>query len=63
MNIFRKYPKKITFSKALEVLTQCLHLAEEPPSICACIWILGEYAEKIENCIQKVQQYVDEFEL
>jgi len=35
-----------------------LKLAEEPAAISAAIWILGEYGEKIDNCANKIENYV-----
>lgn len=58
MNIYRKYPKKVSQSKSLEVLANYLKLAEEPAAISAAIWILGEYGEKIDNCPKLIEDYV-----
>lgn len=57
--IFRKYPKK--FESLLKDICAQMKRISEPESKAAFIWMLGEFAEKIENVEDMLQYFVDSF--
>ena len=57
--IFRKYPKK--FEALIKDICSQIKRIDEPESKSAVIWIIGEYAEKIENAQELLQFFIDSF--
>lgn len=58
-DIFRKFPNK--FESLIKDLCQKLLEYIEPESKCAIIWIIGEYAEKIEEAEKLVDSFAETF--
>jgi len=54
-DIFRKYPSR--YEQVLSALCDSLEVLDEPEAKASMIWILGEYAERIDN----VESLLDEF--
>jgi len=54
-DIFRKYPSR--YEQVLSALCDSLEALDEPEAKSSMIWILGEYAERIDN----VDELLDEF--
>eukprot|EP00928_Gymnodinium_smaydae_P070777 TRINITY_DN54548_c0_g1_i1.p1 TRINITY_DN54548_c0_g1~~TRINITY_DN54548_c0_g1_i1.p1 ORF type:complete len:917 (-),score=185.79 TRINITY_DN54548_c0_g1_i1:76-2430(-) len=54
-DIFRKYPSR--YEQVLQALCESLEVLDEPEAKASMIWILGEYAERIDN----VEGLMDEF--
>jgi hypothetical protein len=46
-DIFRKYPNK--YESVISTLCENLESLEEPEAKAALIWIIGQYAERIDN--------------
>ena len=46
-NIFRKYPNR--YESIISILCQNLDSLDEPEAKAAMIWVIGEYADRIEN--------------
>lgn len=57
--IFRKYPKK--FDTLIKDICAQMKRIDEPESKSAFIWILGEYAEKIDGVEQMLAHYIESF--
>lgn len=57
-DILRKYRR---FEGALPVLCGSIEEIDEPESQAAMVWILGEYAERIDNVGEILKGYVDSF--
>ena len=57
--IFRKYPKK--FEGLIKDICTHMKRIDEPESKSAFIWILGEFAEKIDNVEDMLQYFVESF--
>jgi len=57
--ILRKYPKK--HDTLLKDICAQIKRIDEPESKAAFIWILGEFADKIEGVDKMIQHYVDSF--
>ena len=58
-DIFRKYPNQYT-----RIIPQlCAHLDEmdEPESKASLVWILGEYADKIDNAGEQLAMFLEQF--
>lgn len=59
-DIFRKYPDR--YESVIEALCEALDDAiEEPESKAAMLWIIGEYAERIDNANDLIENYLDTF--
>merc|ERR1712232_793156 len=54
-DIFRKYPSR--YEQVLQALCESLEVLDEPEAKASMIWILGEYAERIDN----VESLLDDF--
>jgi AP-1 complex subunit beta-1 len=54
-DIFRKYPSR--YEQVLSALCESLEVLDEPEAKASMIWILGEYAERIDN----VEELLDSF--
>lgn len=46
-DIFRRFPDR--YEKIIPILCENLDLLDEPEAKAAIIWIVGQYAERIEN--------------
>ncbi|WFD31545.1 beta-adaptin [Malassezia sp. CBS 17886] len=58
-DIFRKYPNQYT--RIIPSLCANLEDIDEPDAKAALVWIIGEYAEKIENSVDLLAVCVEEF--
>lgn len=58
-DIFRKYPNK--YESIIALLCENLEALDEPEAKSSMIWIIGEYAEAIENVDQLLEPYVETF--
>eukprot|EP00940_MAST-03C_sp_MAST-3C-sp2_P000607 g607.t1 len=59
-DIFRKYPNH--YESIIGTLCESLESLNEPAAKGAMIWIIGEYAEKIDNAGESLQFFLDTFE-
>ena len=59
-DVFRKYPNH--YESIIPTLCDSLTSLTEPGSKAAMIWIIGEYAEKIDNADESLQFFIDSFE-
>lgn len=58
-DIFRRYPNR--FEAIIETLCENLDSLDEPEARSSMIWIVGQYAERIENAIELLTGFVDSF--
>lgn len=58
-DIFRKYPH--SYEAIIPTLCNSLEELDEPEAKASLIWIIGEYAEKIENADELLAIFVDTF--
>lgn len=58
-DIFRKYPS--TYEGVIPTLCANLEELDEPEAKASLIWIIGEYAEKIDNAEELLGIFVDSF--
>ena len=58
-DIFRKYPNK--YEGIIPTLCQNLDALDEPEAKASLIWIIGEYAERIENADELIITFLDTF--
>jgi vesicle coat complex subunit len=58
-DIFRKFPNK--YEALIKDLCAKLEEFYEPESKAAIIWIIGEYAEKIEDAEKLIDRFTDSF--
>ena len=58
-DIFRKYPQN--YEGIIPTLCANLEDLDEPEAKASLIWILGEYAEKIENSEELLGSFLDNF--
>ncbi|KAH7922518.1 Adaptor protein complex beta subunit [Leucogyrophana mollusca] len=58
-DIFRKYPS--TYEGVIPTLCANLEELDEPEAKASLIWIIGEYADKIDNADELLGIYVDSF--
>jgi len=58
-DIFRKYP--LTYEGVIPTLCANLEELDEPEAKASLIWIIGEYAEKIDNADELLSTFVDTF--
>lgn len=58
-DIFRKYPSR--YEGIIPTLCANLEDLDEPEAKAALIWILGEYAEKIDNADEILSTFLDNF--
>eukprot|EP00906_Rhabdomonas_costata_P000739 RCo000970 len=59
-DIFRKYPNQ--YESIIGALCENLDTLDEPDAKASMIWIIGEYAERIENADELLEMFVDSFE-
>lgn len=58
-NIFRKYPNR--FETVISKLCENLDSLDEPEAKAAMIWIIGQYADRIENSEILLDDFLDSF--
>ncbi|PRP79687.1 hypothetical protein PROFUN_12585 [Planoprotostelium fungivorum] len=58
-DIFRKYPNQ--YESIIATLCQNLDTLDEPEAKASMIWIVGEYAERIENADALLDSFLDNF--
>jgi AP-1 complex subunit beta-1 len=58
-DIFRKFSNK--YEKLIKSLCEKLADYSEPHSKASILWIIGEYAEKIDNSENLIEQFIEEF--
>ena len=58
-DIFRKYPS--TYEGVIPTLCANLDELDEPEAKASLIWIIGEYAKKIDNADELLGIFVDTF--
>eukprot|EP01012_Entosiphon_sulcatum_P067175 TRINITY_DN9673_c0_g1_i1.p1 TRINITY_DN9673_c0_g1~~TRINITY_DN9673_c0_g1_i1.p1 ORF type:complete len:666 (-),score=169.48 TRINITY_DN9673_c0_g1_i1:106-2103(-) len=59
-DIFRKHPNQ--YESIIGALCENLDTLDEPDAKASMIWIIGEYAERIENADELLEMFVDTFE-
>eukprot|EP01118_Nematostelium_gracile_P007676 TRINITY_DN2509_c0_g1_i2.p1 TRINITY_DN2509_c0_g1~~TRINITY_DN2509_c0_g1_i2.p1 ORF type:complete len:722 (-),score=226.41 TRINITY_DN2509_c0_g1_i2:23-2188(-) len=58
-DIFRKYPNK--YESIIATLCANLDTLDEPEAKASMIWIIGHYAEKIENAAELLESFLETF--
>ncbi|XP_062873546.1 AP-1 complex subunit beta-1 isoform X2 [Trichomycterus rosablanca] len=58
-DIFRKYPNK--YESVIATLCENLDSLDEPEARAAMIWIVGEYAERIDNADELLESFMEGF--
>ncbi|EPY50480.1 AP-2 adaptor complex subunit Apl1 [Schizosaccharomyces cryophilus OY26] len=58
-DIMRKYPNR--YKHLLSILLKNIEFLDEPEAKAAFIWLLGHYAESVENSCSLMEEYVDGF--
>jgi len=58
-DIFRKYPNK--YESIISTLCENLDTLDEPEAKASMIWIIGEYANRIENVPSLLEDFVETF--
>ncbi|OQV21734.1 AP-1 complex subunit beta-1 [Hypsibius exemplaris] len=58
-DIFRKYPNK--YESIISTLCENLDTLDEPDAKASMIWIIGEYAERIENANELLESFLEGF--
>ena len=59
-DIFRKYPNK--YESIIATLCENLDTLDEPEAKASMIWIIGEYAERIDNADELLESFLDSFQ-
>ncbi|VAI04972.1 unnamed protein product [Triticum turgidum subsp. durum] len=58
-DIFRRYPN--TYESIIATLCESLDTLDEPEAKASMIWIIGEYAERIDNADELLESFLDTF--
>eukprot|EP01097_Dermamoeba_algensis_P003025 TRINITY_DN2220_c0_g1_i1.p1 TRINITY_DN2220_c0_g1~~TRINITY_DN2220_c0_g1_i1.p1 ORF type:complete len:556 (-),score=135.24 TRINITY_DN2220_c0_g1_i1:200-1867(-) len=58
-DIFRKYPNK--YERIISTLCENLESLDEPEAKASMIWIVGQYAERIDNANDLIESFIDGF--
>mgnify|MGYP002716763127 CR=1 FL=1 len=58
-DIFRKYPNK--YESIISTLCENLDTLDEPEARASMIWIIGEYAERIDNADELLETFLEGF--
>lgn len=58
-DIFRKYPNK--YESMISTLCENLDTLDEPEARASMIWIVGEYAERIDNADELLESFLEGF--
>lgn len=59
-DIFRKYPNK--YESIISTLCENLDTLDEPEARASMVWIIGEYAERIDNADELLESFLDGFQ-
>ncbi len=59
-DIFRKYPNR--YESIISTLCENLDILDEPEAKGSIIWIIGEYAERIDNADEQLDHFLETFE-
>ena len=59
-DIFRKYPS--TYEGVIPTLCANLDELDEPDAKASLIWIIGEYAERIDNADELLESFLEGFQ-
>ena len=59
-DIFRKYPNR--YESIIATLCDNLDILDEPEAKASMIWIVGEYAERIDNADELLETFLDSFQ-
>eukprot|EP00904_Undaria_pinnatifida_P012779 jgi/Undpi1/8631/HiC_scaffold_25.g11096.m1 len=59
-DIFRKYPNR--YESIISALCENLDTLDEPEAKASIIWIIGEYAERIDNADEQLEHFLETFE-
>lgn len=59
-DIFRRYPNK--YESIIATLCENLDTLDEPEARASMIWIIGEYAERIDNADELLESFVEGFQ-
>eukprot|EP00163_Fabomonas_tropica_P015551 TRINITY_DN28362_c0_g1_i1.p1 TRINITY_DN28362_c0_g1~~TRINITY_DN28362_c0_g1_i1.p1 ORF type:complete len:940 (-),score=328.76 TRINITY_DN28362_c0_g1_i1:243-3062(-) len=59
-DIFRKYPER--YESIIAPLCENLDTLDEPEAKASMIWIIGEYAERIDNADELLESFMDSFQ-
>lgn len=59
-NIFRKYPNQ--YESIISVLCEHLDSLDEPEAKAAMIWVIGQYADRIENSDELLEDFLFEWQ-
>ncbi|KAK6941201.1 Clathrin adaptor, alpha/beta/gamma-adaptin, appendage, Ig-like subdomain [Dillenia turbinata] len=58
-DIFRRYPN--TYESIIATLCESLDSLDEPEAKASMIWIIGEYAERIDNADELLESFLESF--
>ncbi|KAI8811306.1 adaptin N terminal region-domain-containing protein [Cladochytrium replicatum] len=58
-DIFRRYPNK--YEGIIPALCENLEVLDEPDAKASLVWIVGEYAERIENAAELLEYFIESF--
>ncbi|KAK1284426.1 Beta-adaptin-like protein C [Acorus calamus] len=58
-DIFRRYPN--TYESIISTLCESLDTLDEPEAKASMIWIIGEYAERIDNADELLESFLETF--
>lgn len=58
-DIFRKYPNR--YESIIPTLCENLESLDEPTAKAAMIWIIGEYAQRIDNSRELIEYFLETF--
>ncbi|CAM9621377.1 unnamed protein product [Chrysoparadoxa australica] len=59
-DIFRKYPNR--YESIIATLCDNLDTLDEPEAKASIVWIIGEYAERIDNADEQLDHFLESFE-
>eukprot|EP01034_Spumella_vulgaris_P022255 gene22255-28368_t len=59
-DIFRKYPNK--YESIIATLCENLEDLDEPEAKASMVWIIGEYAERIDNADELLESFLESFQ-
>jgi len=60
-DIFRKYPNK--YESIISTLCENLDTLDEPEARASMVWIIGEYAERIDNADELLDSFLEGFQV
>ncbi|EPS65048.1 hypothetical protein M569_09731, partial [Genlisea aurea] len=58
-DIFRRYPN--TYESIIATLCESLDTLDEPEAKASMIWVIGEYAERIDNADELLESFLESF--